>query len=92
MEIFATIGNGRVKNQWTVVFTCCCGNLTIFICKIESDENGYALSGTSDKSSCFVDMFLHFSSSGVLLTEATINMFWKFLLVNSCEGVRFLKK
>ena len=34
MELFATIGNGRVYNQWTVVFPCCCGNSTIFACKI----------------------------------------------------------
>ena len=29
MELFATIGSGRVYNQWTVVFACCCGNTTI---------------------------------------------------------------
>ena len=23
MELFATIGNDRVYNQWTVVFACC---------------------------------------------------------------------
>ena len=26
MELFSTIGNGRVYNQWTIVFACCCGN------------------------------------------------------------------
>ena len=35
MELFATIGNGRVYNQWTVVFACCCGNSTIFTDKIK---------------------------------------------------------
>ena len=30
MELFVTIVNDRVYNQWTVVFTCCCGNSTIF--------------------------------------------------------------
>ena len=35
MELFATIDNGRVYNQWTVAFTCCCGNSTIFAGKIE---------------------------------------------------------
>ena len=35
MELFATIGNGRVYNQWTVVFACCCGNSTIFRGKIK---------------------------------------------------------
>ena len=34
-ELFATIGNGRVYNQWTVVFACCCSNLTIFGGKIK---------------------------------------------------------
>ena len=34
-ELFATIGNGRVYNQWTVVFACCCSNLTIFRGKIK---------------------------------------------------------
>ena len=35
MELFATIGNGRVYNQWTVIFACCCSNLTIFAGKIK---------------------------------------------------------
>ena len=35
MEFFATIGNGKVCNQWTVVFPCCCGNSTIFKGKIK---------------------------------------------------------
>ena len=35
MELFATIGNGMVYNQWTVVFACCCGNSTIFTGKIK---------------------------------------------------------
>ena len=30
LELFATVGNGRACNQWTVVFACCCGNTTIF--------------------------------------------------------------
>ena len=34
MELFATIGNGRAYNQWTV-FACCCGNSTIFSGKIK---------------------------------------------------------
>ena len=29
------LGNGKVYNQWTVVLACCCGNLTIFTCKIK---------------------------------------------------------
>ena len=29
MELFATIGNGSVYNQWAVVFACWCGNPTI---------------------------------------------------------------
>ena len=35
MELFATIGNGRVYNQWAVVFTCFCSNSTIFTGKIK---------------------------------------------------------
>ena len=35
MELFATIGNGRVYNQWAVVFACCCGNSTTFTGKIK---------------------------------------------------------
>ena len=35
MELSVTIGNGRVYNQWTVVFACSCGNSTIFTCKIK---------------------------------------------------------
>ena len=35
MELFATIGNGRVYNQWTVVFACCYGNSNIFTDKIK---------------------------------------------------------
>ena len=35
MELFATISNGRVYNQWTVLFACCCGKLTIFTAKIK---------------------------------------------------------
>ena len=34
-EFFATVGNGRVCNHWTVVFACCCGNSTIFTGKIK---------------------------------------------------------
>ena len=35
MELFATFGNGRVYNQWVVVFACCCGNSTVFTGKIK---------------------------------------------------------
>ena len=35
MELFATIGNGRAYNQWTIVFVCFCGNPTIFTGKIK---------------------------------------------------------
>ena len=35
MQLFSTIGNGRLYNQWTVVFACCCGNSTIFTGKIK---------------------------------------------------------
>ena len=35
MECFARISNGRVYNQWTVVFACCYSNLTIFTGKIK---------------------------------------------------------
>ena len=35
MELFATVGNGRVYNQWIVVFTCFCSNSTIFTGKIK---------------------------------------------------------
>ena len=35
MELLATVGNGRVFNQWKVVFACCCGNSTIFKGKIK---------------------------------------------------------
>ena len=35
MKLFAAISNGRAYNQWAVVFTCCCGNLTIFKDKIK---------------------------------------------------------
>ena len=34
-ELFETIGNGRVYNQWTVVFVCSYGNSTIFTNKIK---------------------------------------------------------
>ena len=45
MELFPNIGDGRVYNQWTVVFACC------------MDENGHALKVASDMISCFQDMF-----------------------------------
>ena len=32
--LFATIGDGRAINQWTV-FACCCNNSTIFTRKIK---------------------------------------------------------
>ena len=35
MELFATISNDGAYNQWTVVFACCCGNLTKFKGKIK---------------------------------------------------------
>ena len=35
MELFARISNGRVYNQWTVVFACCCGNSNIFTGKVK---------------------------------------------------------
>ena len=59
-ELFATISNGRVYNQWTVVFACCCSNLTSLEAKLKSNENGHALKVASDMISWFVDMFLHF--------------------------------
>ena len=55
-ELFATIGNDRAYNQWTIVFSCCCVNLT----KLKSDENGHGLKVVSDTLSCFEDRFLHF--------------------------------
>ena len=60
MELFAAIGSGRVYNQQTVVFACCCGKSTNFTGKIKSDENGHALKVASDTTSCFVDISLHF--------------------------------
>ena len=38
MGLFATIGNGRVYNQRTVVFACCCGNSPSLQAKLKSDE------------------------------------------------------
>ena len=35
MELFATIGNGRAYNQWTVALAYYCGNSTIFSGKIK---------------------------------------------------------
>ena len=35
MELFATIDYGRVYNQYTIVFACCCSNLIIFTGKIK---------------------------------------------------------
>ena len=35
MELFATIGNDRAYNQWTVVFARGSGNLTISTAKIK---------------------------------------------------------
>ena len=35
MELFVTIGNGRVYNQWTVLFACCCCNATIIAGRIK---------------------------------------------------------
>ena len=35
MELFATIGNGKVYNQWIVIFTSGCNNSTIFTGKIK---------------------------------------------------------
>ena len=35
MELFATIDNDRVYNQWTVIFASCCSNSTIFLGKIK---------------------------------------------------------
>ena len=59
MELFATTGNARAYNQWTVVFACYCGNRPYLKAKLKSDENGNALKAASDMISCFVDMFLH---------------------------------
>ena len=36
LELFATIGNGKVYNQWIVVFACCCDNLTTFTGKMKT--------------------------------------------------------
>ena len=30
MELFPAIGNGRVYNQWAIVFACCCISLIVF--------------------------------------------------------------
>ena len=46
IELFATISNGRVYNQWTVVFACCCGNSTIFTGKIKIRWKWPCLEGT----------------------------------------------
>ena len=35
MGLFAAIGNDRAYKQLTVVFACCCGNPTLFACKIK---------------------------------------------------------
>ena len=35
MELFATVDNGRVYNQWTVELACCCGSSSIFIGRIK---------------------------------------------------------
>ena len=73
MELFAKIGNGRVYNQWTVVFGCCCSNSSLQA-KLKSDGNGYgyALKAASDTISCFVDMFLHFFENANYLINRII--------------------
>ena len=35
MELFATVGNGKVCNQWTIVFACYYSNSTLFTGKIK---------------------------------------------------------
>ena len=45
MELFATICNDRVYNQWMVVFACCCGNSTIFTDKIKMEWKWSCLEG-----------------------------------------------
>ena len=59
MELFATIGNIKVYNQWAVVFACCCGN-SAFCTRLKLDENDRAFKAASNTISCSVDMFLHF--------------------------------
>ena len=48
MELFATIGSGRVYNQWTVVFVFayCCSNSTFFTGKIKINWNWPCLEGS----------------------------------------------
>ena len=35
LELFATIGNSKAYNQWTVVFACCCSKSTVSKGKIK---------------------------------------------------------
>ena len=60
MEFFAAIGNGRIYNQWAVVFAVFAITRPSSKAKLRSDENGHDLKEASDTISCFVDMFLHF--------------------------------
>ena len=46
MELFATVGNDRVYNQWTVVFACWCGNLTSFLGEIKIGWKESCLEGS----------------------------------------------
>ena len=46
IELFATIGNGRVYNQWTLVFANCCGNSTVFTGKIKIGLKWACLEGS----------------------------------------------
>ena len=56
MELFATVGNGRVYNQWTVIFVAVVTQPSLQG-KLKLDENGHALKRASDMISCFVDIF-----------------------------------
>ena len=65
MELLATIGNGRVYNQWTVIFAYCCSNSTIFTSKIKIGWKWPCLETASDTISWFVDMFYIFLKTAI---------------------------
>ena len=63
MELFVTTGNNRkLQRSSSDGLTTKGQYLMLLQAKLKSNENGHALKVVSDTISCFVDMFLHFSS------------------------------
>ena len=81
MELFATIGNGRVYNQWTVVFASFCSNSTIFTGKIKIGWKWPCLEGGIRYNFLFCrHVFTFFRKCQLLSVSLTFVSFWKLVM------------